>query len=169
MKKIGLLSDTHSYLDEQIFELFADCDEVWHAGDFGEGQVLERLQTFKPLRGVYGNIDTASVRAQMPENEIFDLEGLRVVMTHIGGSAQRYSARVRALLSQYQPHIFICGHSHILQIQPQAGFNCLHINPGAAGNEGWHKERTALRFSVEAAKIQNLELLRLGTRGLIQG
>lgn len=165
MLKIGLMSDTHSCLDPQLFDLFAPCDEIWHAGDFGNMAVVEQLRGFRPLRGVYGNIDGADIRAQFAENEVFTCEGLKVCMTHIGGSATRYPARVRLLLQAHSPHVFICGHSHLLLIQPQVGFNCLHINSGACGNEGWHKEKTALRFDIADGKIKNMELLKLGLRG----
>ncbi len=165
--KIGLLSDTHGYLDPKVFDYFADCDEVWHAGDLGTLELLEELEAFKSTRAVYGNIDGAEIRAAAPENLAWDCEGLKVFMTHIGGYPGRYNARVRALLDQEKPGLYICGHSHILKVMPDKKRQLLHINPGAAGKHGFHKVKTLIRFSVEEGRIMNLEVIELGKRGQI--
>lgn len=166
MKKIGLLSDTHSHLDESIFTFFADCEEIWHAGDIGSEAVADRLEAFRPLRAVYGNIDGRPLRLRYPEHQHFDCEGLRVWMTHIGGYPGKYPKAIREGLLQYQPGLFICGHSHILKIIPDPLHQLLHINPGACGLEGWHKVKTAIRFAVHEGKIQQLEVGELGARAV---
>ena len=163
--RIGLLSDTHSYLDPQLLPLFKDCDELWHAGDVGQVNVIEKLEAFKPLRGVYGNIDDATVRRIFPLNQSFELEGVKVCMTHIGGYPGRYTARVRKWLTEEQPDLYICGHSHILKVMPDRKLDLLHINPGAAGVHGFHHMRTAVRFTLAGGKIDELEVLELGLRG----
>ena len=171
MKKIGLLSDTHSFLDEKVFQYFAECDEVWHAGDFGSLDVLQKLQAFKPLRGVYGNIDGQEIRVEMPLDLRFDCEGVPVFMTHIGGYPGRYEPRVRKLLQEHPPvnGLFISGHSHILKVIPDRNLGFLHINPGACGNEGWHKVKTLVRFSLDAGKIDDLQIIEIGSRGIRSG
>ena len=162
MKKIGLLSDTHSYLDDAVFKYFEDCDEVWHAGDFGTLDVVEKLQAFKPFRGVYGNIDAKDVRMVCPEHARFECEGVDVWMTHIGGYPGRYSSLVKAEITANPPKLFICGHSHILKVQYDQKLQLLHLNPGAAGKHGWHKVRTLMRFELNAGKIENLEVIEFG-------
>jgi len=164
MKKIGLLSDTHSYLDESVFTHFKDCDEIWHAGDFGTLEVVEKLQAFKPFRGVYGNIDGKDVQVQCPEHLRFDCEGVDVWMTHIGGYPGRYSSLVKAEITKNPPKLFICGHSHILKVQYDPKLGLLHLNPGAAGKQGWHKVRTLMRFDVHEGKVENLEVIELAKR-----
>ncbi|MDX1911508.1 MAG: metallophosphoesterase family protein [Saprospiraceae bacterium] len=166
--KIGLLSDTHSHLDPRVFDYFAECDEVWHAGDFGNPTVLETLRAFKPLRGVYGNIDGAVIRAEMPLDLRFECEGLPVFMTHIGGYPGRYEPRVGKLLRADPPTggLFISGHSHILKVIPDKTLGFLHINPGACGLEGWHKVKTLVRFEVENGKISDLQVIELGNKGI---
>jgi putative phosphoesterase len=165
--KIGLLSDTHSYLDPTLFDHFADCDEVWHAGDVGDPSVLTQLEAFKPVRGVYGNIDDQAIQQRLPLDNVFTVEGLKVVMTHIGGYPGRYTSRVRQLLDEQQPGLYICGHSHILKVMMDKKRGILHMNPGACGRHGFHRMRTALRFSVSAGRVENLEVLELGLRGKI--
>ena len=167
MKKIGLLSDTHSFLDERVFEHFAECDEVWHAGDFGSMDVIDRLRAFKPLRGVYGNIDNALIQAEMPLDLRFECEDVPVFMTHIGGYPGRYNPRVRKILQEDPPRdgIFICGHSHILKAMPDRQLHFLHLNPGACGNEGWHQVKTLMRFILDAGAIRELQVIELGSRG----
>ena len=167
MKKIGLLSDTHSVLDDRIFEHFAECDEIWHAGDFGTLNLVERLQAFKPLRGVYGNIDSKDIQALMPLDLRFVCEGVPVFMTHIGGYPGRYNPRVRKILQEEPPRkgLFICGHSHILKVIPDKQLNFLHLNPGACGNEGWHQVKTLMRFTLQAGAIRDLQIIELGQRG----
>ncbi|GAA4296863.1 metallophosphoesterase family protein [Nibribacter koreensis] len=163
--KIGLLSDTHSYLDDRILALLEGCDEIWHAGDFGSVDVSERLAQVAPLRGVYGNIDDPNIRHLHPKNIRFDCNELDVLMTHIGGYPGRYAPEVRAMIQTNPPGLFICGHSHILKVMhdPKHG-NLLHLNPGAAGKHGFHKIRTMLRFEVEAGKVQKLQAIELGKR-----
>lgn len=163
MKTIGLLSDTHGHLDDAVFRHFEDCDEVWHAGDFGPG-VAERLAAFKPLRGVYGNIDGKEIRAVYPEHLRFDLEGLDVWMTHIGGYPGKYAPQVKPEIYTKPPGLFICGHSHILKVMYDKKINCMHINPGAAGNYGWHRVKTLIRFCVTAGKLHNLAAIEIGNR-----
>ncbi len=164
---IGLLSDTHSFLDERIFPYFEACDEIWHAGDFGSMEVIDRLRAFKPLRGVYGNIDDRKIQAEMPLDLRFECEGVPVFMTHIGGYPGRYNPRVRKILEENPPvdGLFISGHSHILKVMPDKALHFLHINPGACGNEGWHQVKTIVRFRLEAGKIDQLEVIELGRRG----
>jgi putative phosphoesterase len=171
MKRIGLLSDTHSYLDDKVFDYFAECDELWHAGDFGSMEVLEALRAFKPVRGVYGNIDGAGIRAEMPLDLSFECEGVPVFMTHIGGYPGRYEPRVRKILLTGPPRkgLFISGHSHILKVMPDRALDFLHINPGACGNEGWHKVKTLVRFTLEAGQIRDLQIIELGSRGIRGG
>lgn len=164
MKKIGLLSDTHGYLDEAIFTHFERCDEIWHAGDFGNLELAEALSDFKPLRGVYGNIDGQDIRQLYPETLRFSIEELDVFMIHIGGYPDRYSPVVKDLMLHNPPSLFISGHSHILKVIYDRKFECLHLNPGAAGKQGWHKVRTLQRFDIEEGKIQNLEVIELAAR-----
>lgn len=164
--KIGLISDTHSYLDPRVFDYFKDCDEVWHAGDVGNASVLDELENFKPLRGVYGNIDGQEIRVRLPEKNVFVLEGVRVYMIHIGGTPPRYARGVKAELKSHEPNLFICGHSHILKVMPDKALNnMLYMNPGAAGRQGFHKVRTLLRFELNQGKIEKLEAIELGKRG----
>jgi putative phosphoesterase len=166
LTRIGLLSDTHYYLDEAIFDYFEDCDEIWHAGDVGNAEILEKLENFKPLRAVYGNIDPKEVRWVAPEHQRFELEGFRVWMTHIGGAPPRYNPQVRPELMNTTPDIFVCGHSHILRVMRDPKMNkMLYLNPGAAGREGFHKIRTALRFTLDGRKIANMQVIELGKRG----
>ena len=171
MTRIGLLSDTHSFLDEKVFHYFAECDEVWHAGDFGSIEVVDRLQAFKPLRGVYGNIDGAKIRAEMPLDLRFECEGVPVFMTHIGGYPGRYDPRVRKILQADPPRdgLFISGHSHILKVMPDKTLGFLHVNPGACGNEGWHRVKTLVRFTLDAGKISDFQVIELGSRGISRG
>ena len=162
------MSDTHSFLDEKVMAYFAECDEVWHAGDFGSPEVMRALQAFKPLRGVYGNIDGAQVRAEMPLDLRFECAGVPVFMTHIGGYPGRYEPRVRTLLLEAPPRggLFISGHSHILKVMPDRVGDFLHINPGACGNEGWHKVKTLVRFTLEHGHIGDVQVIELGSRGI---
>jgi hypothetical protein len=165
--KIGLLSDTHSYLDPKVFEHFRECDEVWHGGDVGDVALLDQLESFKPFRGVYGNIDDTAVRRRLPLNQSFTVEGLPVVITHIGGYPGRYTPRVRKLIDKEKPRLYICGHSHILKVMPDKQRGLLHMNPGACGNHGFHRIRTLLRFDIVDGNIQQVEVIELGLRGAI--
>lgn len=164
MKKIGLLSDTHGYLDDAVFKYFEACDEIWHAGDFGTIDVIEKLSSFKPFKGVYGNIDDKEIQLRCPEHLRFTCEGVDVWMTHIGGYPSRYSSLVKSTIVQNPPKLFICGHSHILKVQYDSKLELLHLNPGAVGKHGWHKVRTLMRFELNAGKIENLEIIELGKR-----
>ncbi len=163
--KILLLSDTHGYMGEDILSFVESVDEVWHAGDIGEGDVVEQMEQIKPVRSVYGNIDRASIRDKSPLNQIFEIEGLKIFMTHIGGYPGRYNARVRQLIQTVQPKIYICGHSHILKVVPDNKYQLLHLNPGACGHHGFHKVRTMLRFDISSGEIKNMEVIELGKRG----
>ena len=164
MKKILLLSDTHSHLDEKILKYVNLADEVWHAGDIGELHVTDSLKKLKPLRAVYGNIDNAEARMEFPLNNRFMCESVDVLMTHIGGYPGKYNAAIREELMQNPPKLFICGHSHILKVIFDKKLNLLHMNPGAAGISGFHQVRTMLRFEIDGDKIQNLEIIELGNR-----
>ena len=165
MKQIGLLSDTHSYLDKKVFEYFSHCDEIWHAGDFGDVIVSESLSCFKTLKAVFGNIDGNDIRSIHPVDQIFLCEDVRVLITHIGGYPGNYSPEARNKIELHKPDLFICGHSHILKVMHDHHHHLLHINPGAAGKTGWHKIRTMVRFIIHEKKIENLEVIELGLRG----
>ncbi|GAB3815492.1 metallophosphoesterase family protein [Pontibacter rugosus] len=163
--KIGLLSDTHSYIDDQIMRLLTGCDEIWHACDFGSIEVSDRLQEIAPLRGVYGNMDGQDIRQVHPKVQRFDVEGLDVLMTHIGGYPGKYHPDVRDIIKENPPKLYITGHSHILKVMSDKNLNnLLHINPGAAGKHGFHKIRTMVRFSVEAGLVKDLQVIELGKR-----
>ena len=164
MKRIGLLSDTHGFLDEAIFQYFEDCDEVWHAGDFGTAEVADKLRSFRPLRGVYGNIDGQDVRNNFPQHLIFQCEEVRVLMKHIGGYPPNYNPETKTQLSKVKPQLFICGHSHILKIVYDPALQCLHMNPGAAGRQGWQKVRTIVRFTIDVHDIKNCDVVELGKK-----
>ncbi len=165
MKKIGLLSDTHSHLEASILQHFAECDEIWHAGDIGNVDVANQLAALKPLRAVHGNIDGAVLRQRYPLDLRFTCEAVDVFITHIGGYPGRYTTRVRHLLQQNPPQLYICGHSHILKIMPDQALKLLHINPGACGKEGFHQMKTIVRFTLEAGTIRDVEVIELGKRG----
>jgi putative phosphoesterase len=164
LKRIGLISDTHSFLDEQVFTYFEKCDEIWHAGDFGNIALAEKLAAFKPLKGVYGNIDGQDIRAVYPEVNAFTCEEVKVLMIHIGGYPPKYNPNSRPLLKKHKPKLFICGHSHILKVIYDEQLACLHINPGAAGREGWQDMRTIMRFTIDGADIKDAEIIKLGKR-----
>ena len=159
MKKILLLSDTHSYIGDDILKHVKKADEVWHAGDIGDLQVTDAIKKLKPLRAVYGNIDSHEIRTEFPENNRFICEGIDVWITHIGGYPKRYSPKIKVELTNNPPDIFICGHSHILKVMPDKKLNLIHMNPGAIGKHGFHNVRTMLRFEVDNKKIQNLEVI----------
>ena len=166
--KIGLLSDTHSFLDEKIFEHFSEVDEIWHAGDIGNVEVADQLEAFKPFRAVYGNIDGGELRVRYPENQVFVMDGVSVWMTHIGGFPPRYNQRTKQNVMKWNPKLFVCGHSHILKIMPDTkrpGSIC--INPGAAGKHGFHHEKTIVRFEIANGRLDNLEVVKLGKRAKI--
>lgn len=165
MTKIGLISDTHGMLDERVFEHFASCDQIWHCGDWGSLQVVDKLQAFKPLRGVWGNIDGHEIRTIFPKHNRFVCEGVKVWLTHIGGYPGNYDSEVKPDIFNNSPDLFVCGHSHILKVLYDKKINCLHINPGAAGKYGFHQVQTLIRFEIDGDKIQNLEVIELKRRG----
>ena len=165
MTRIGLISDTHSWLDPAVFNYFDSCDEIWHAGDFGSMEVVNQLQQFKPLKAVYGNIDDGALRQLFPEDNFFTCEQVNVYMRHIGGYPGKYAPGVKEKIKQQPSGLFISGHSHILKVMYDDKLNCLHINPGAAGNQGWHQVRTLIRFTIDETKMGNCEVIELGKRG----
>jgi putative phosphoesterase len=164
MIKIGLLSDTHSYIDPKMYKYFTNVDEIWHAGDIGDIKVTDELAQFKPLRAVYGNIDNNVIRSQFKEVEIFTIEGVKILIIHIGGYPDRYVPGVKELLTKEKPDLFISGHSHILKVMFDKKLKLLHMNPGACGFHGFHKVKTLLRFELNNGKIENLEAIELGPR-----
>jgi putative phosphoesterase len=162
--RIGLISDTHGHLDESIFEHFKNCDEVWHAGDFGSEAIAKRIKEKKSLRGVYGNIDGQDLRAEFPEQLVFMCEGVKVMMKHIGGYPPKYNPETKKEILIHRPQLFISGHSHILKIMYDDKLNCLHMNPGAAGNQGWQKVRTIIRFVIDGTEMKDAEVIELGPK-----
>ncbi len=166
MTSIGLISDTHSFLHPKVFHHFKDCDEIWHAGDIGSLEVAQALEAFKPLKAVHGNIDGKELRILYPENLRFECEGLKVWITHIGGCPPRYNKIVKPIITQDPPDVFVCGHSHILKITSDPNRNkMLYINPGAAGNVGFHQVVTLVRFQIHEKKISNMQVIELGKKG----
>lgn len=163
MTRIGLISDTHGYLDEKVFDHFKSCDEVWHAGDFGEG-VIEPLKSFKMLKGVFGNIDDQKIRHEFPKQLFFNCEDVKVMIKHIGGYPPKYNPETKKELSINKPQLFISGHSHILKVIYDEKLQCLYMNPGAAGKHGWHKTRTIIRFVIDRKNIHQCEVIELGKR-----
>ncbi|WP_445732784.1 metallophosphoesterase family protein [Mariniflexile sp.] len=164
MIKILLLSDTHSYIDDDILKYVKQADEVWHAGDIGDLKVSDAIKQLKTLRAVYGNIDDAKMRGEFPENNRFMCENVDVWMTHIGGYPGAYNMGIREEIRTNPPKLFICGHSHILKVMPDKKLDLLHMNPGAVGKHGFHKVRTMLRFTIEGSKIDNLEVIEFEKR-----
>lgn len=164
MVKIGLLSDTHGFLPERVFELFRDVDEIWHAGDIGSLEITDRLKNFKPLRAVYGNIDDQQIRSEFPEYLNFQIEGISVAMTHIAGRPGKWSKHALEFIHRTKPQLFVCGHSHVLLVQQDKANNLLWLNPGACGNKGFHKIQTALRFRINQGKIEQMEAIEFGKR-----
>jgi uncharacterized protein len=164
MKKILLLSDTHSHIDAIILKYVNQADEVWHAGDIGDLMVTDTIKKLKPLRAVFGNIDNHEARKEFPLNNRFFCEGVDVWITHIGGYPGKYNVAIREEIKKNPPKLFICGHSHILKVQFDKQLNLLHMNPGAAGKHGFHQVRTMLRFVIDGDKIQQLEVIELGVR-----
>jgi putative phosphoesterase len=164
MKKILLLSDTHSHIDATILKYVKLADEVWHAGDIGDLKVTDTIQKLKPLRAVFGNIDNHEARLEFPLNNRFFCEGVEVLITHIGGYPGKYSPAIREEITKNPPKLFICGHSHILKVMFDKKLNCLHMNPGAAGISGFHQKRTMLRFEIDGDKIQSLEIIEIGDK-----
>lgn len=163
MTRIGLVSDTHGFLDDSIFEHFKNCHEVWHAGDFGP-DVAEKLKRFETVKGVYGNIDDQGIRAEFPEQLVFMCESVKVMIRHIGGYPPKYNPETRKELLIHKPQLFVSGHSHILKIMYDDKLGCLHMNPGATGKHGLHKVRTAIRFTIDGKEMKNCEVIELGNR-----
>lgn len=161
MKKIGVLSDTHGTLIPQVFTFFKDVDEIWHAGDIGNIETAEQLEAFRPLRAVHGNIDDYVVRLQYPEDLYFQVEDVHVYMTHIGGYPGHYMPEVRIILQEKHPALYVCGHSHILKVMYDKNLELLHINPGAAGQSGFHKKITMVRFAIDGKEIKDMEIFDL--------
>jgi putative phosphoesterase len=161
MKRIGLLSDTHGYWDERYAKYFAECDEIWHAGDIGSPELAMRLNEIRPLRAVYGNIDGGELRRTYTETLRWQCEDACIMMTHIGGYPGKYDPRIRKQLLASPPDLFISGHSHILKVQYDPALSCLHINPGAAGIQGWHTVRTLVRFTIDGKQFKDLEVIEL--------
>ncbi|MDE6271613.1 MAG: metallophosphatase family protein [Muribaculaceae bacterium] len=163
MKKIGVLSDTHSHWDDRYAKYFADCDEIWHAGDIGDVTILERLQEIGPrVRAVRGNVDHGIVNRMAPELEIFEVEGIKVLLTHIGGYPGRWAPGMKRLLREEKIRLMVDGHSHILRVMYDKELGLLHMNPGAAGLQGWQKKRTILRFVIDDGDIRDCEVIELG-------
>lgn len=167
VKYIGLLSDTHGFLDPDFKNLFKECDEIWHAGDLGTQDVWDELCTLKPTRGVYGNIDDAYIRTQVPEVMSCEVEGLKILMIHIAGPPGKYNLHTKNLINKLNPGLLICGHSHILKVQYYKEWGHLYMNPGAAGHHGFHVIRTAIRFKIGHGQITQAEVIELGKRGRI--
>jgi len=165
MKRIGLLSDTHGYMDDRMLHHLSNCDEIWHAGDIGSDEVMKPLHELALVRAVYGNIDDASLRSTYPLDNVFETEGAKCYMTHIAGRPGKYPSRVKEMVRTEKPDIFVCGHSHILLIKRDPNTGLIHLNPGAAGKHGFHKIRTMLRFIIDNGKILQPEIIELGKRG----
>ena len=164
MTRIGLISDTHGFLDDQVFDHFKSCDEIWHAGDFGNIELANKLAAAKPLKGVYGNIDGQDIRIVYPEQLVFMCEDVKVMMRHIGGYPPKYNPDTKKEILLHQPQLFISGHSHILKIMYDKNLHCLHMNPGAAGKQGWHKVKTLIRFVIDGKKMKDCEVIELGKK-----
>ena len=161
MTRIGILSDTHGFLEPRLFDFFASCDMLFHAGDIGSMAVADALSAFKPLVAVYGNIDGSDVRAAYPEVQRIDCEDVDILMTHIGGYPSRYDRKIYPILKNYPPKLFIAGHSHILKVMYDKSLHFLHINPGAIGNSGIHQVKTAIRLDIDGNDMKNMEILEL--------
>ena len=161
MKRIGILSDTHGYWDDKYLIHFADCDEIWHAGDIGSNIIIEQLESFKPVRAVYGNIDGGIMRKLYKEKLRFRIEDCEVVIKHIGGYPGRYDASIREEIYSQPPQLFISGHSHILKVIYDKKIDCLHINPGAAGKQGWQQQRTLIKVTIDGRTFKDLEIVEL--------
>ena len=161
MKRIGIISDTHGFFDDKLINFLSKCDEIWHAGDIGNLGLLEKLENFKPLKAVYGNIDDYKVRSALKETIRFRVENKNIIITHIGGYPGKYEKKITEMFKTESPDIFVCGHSHILKVMYDKKYNVLHINPGAAGKSGLHKQRTAIRLIIDANDIRDMEILNI--------
>jgi putative phosphoesterase len=164
--KIGLISDSHGYMSNDVLDYLRECDEIWHAGDIGDVSVINKLETLKiPLQVVFGNIDHKSLQIQFEEDILMEREGIKIFMTHIGNYPPRYTTRVRAILERERPNLYVCGHSHILKVMPDRQLDLLHMNPGAIGHHGIHQIRTLLTFHIHQQKISEVNVIELGRRG----
>ena len=161
MKRIGILSDTHGYWDEKYLLHFSDCDEVWHAGDIGTPLIIELLEKHCPVRAVSGNIDGAALNQRFGKVLRFKVEECNVLMTHIGGYPGKYSPNIRGEMLREKPDLFIAGHSHILKVMYDSALGCLHVNPGAAGKQGWQVVRTLVKLTIDGKEIKDLEVIEL--------
>lgn len=167
--EIGLISDTHGFLDQKVFQYFSDVDEIWHAGDIGSMEICEELERFKPMRAVWGNIDSKEICWRYAEIVRFQAEGLDIMITHIANQPGKRLPIYRKEIMENRPDILVCGHSHILKVYEDPGTKrMIYINPGAAGNHGWHKTRTIMRFGLKNGKIENMKVIELGKRGVIR-
>jgi putative phosphoesterase len=164
--RIGLISDTHGYIDDRILDFFRKCEEIWHAGDIGTTEVADKLSELCRFRAVHGNIDDAALRSKYPENQIFKVEQMKIWITHIGGLPPKYNRKIINGIQEIDPDLFICGHSHIARIIPDRIRNLIYLNPGAAGHQGFHRTRTIMRFSVDQDQVRDLQVIELGNRGL---
>jgi putative phosphoesterase len=167
MLKVGILSDTHGFVPPQLYRFFDECDEIWHAGDWGDPEIFFQMQQFKPLKTVWGNIDGSVIRHEMPEVLCFKAEELKVLMLHIGGYPGKYSPKCLQLIKEQKPDIMVCGHSHILKVMRDKQFNLMHFNPGAAGYKGFHTQCTALRLHIDQSKLSNLEVWEMSRTQLL--
>ncbi|MBP7184994.1 MAG: metallophosphoesterase family protein [Saprospiraceae bacterium] len=165
--KILIISDTHGYLDKSIMKHISEADEVWHAGDVGNIELLDKIKKLKPLIAVYGNIDGSDIRTEYPENELFTRDGLKILMTHIAGYPSKYNSRAKKIILDNKPDLVVCGHSHILRIMRDKELNHIHINPGACGIYGFHAVRTIVKFEINSSKIENVAIIELGKRSAI--
>lgn len=168
MLRVALISDTHGYIDEPLLKAIAEADEVWHAGDIGNKETLSTILRVNPVVAVFGNIDGNDLRTELSEDVVMEREGLKILMTHIGGYPGKYSSRARKLIEQHNPQIFVCGHSHILKVMKDERYQMLTLNPGAAGVHGFHIMKTILRFTLNKGKIEKMEAVELGRRGEIK-
>ena len=166
--KIGIISDTHCYLDARTKKHLTDCDEIWHGGDFGDPKVSDELKEIAPLKGVYGNIDGKEIRQEHPEELFFECEGMTIFMRHISGYPGRYNAKAKKRINELRPNIVVVGHSHICKVMRDPYFDHIHINPGAVGVHGFHKVRTLVLMEINAGKITDLKVVELGSRGKFQ-
>ena len=166
--KIAVISDSHSYIDHTTVEYLQNVDEIWHAGDIGSLKVMNQLPQDKKIRAVFGNIDDGQLQYLYPEWLDFEIEGVKILMTHIGGKPPQYANGVKAKIKEVGAQVFVCGHSHICKVEYDNALNCLYMNPGAIGQHGFHQMRTLLLFEIESGKIQNLRVVELGKRGVIK-
>lgn len=168
MKKIVLISDTHSFIPDTFWKYLDGIDELWHAGDVGDVSVIDRLKEKATLKGVYGNIDNTEVRKELPEYKAMIIQGVKILMLHIGGKPYRYSPRMRELIAHYKPQVLVCGHSHILRVEYDKKNKLLYLNPGALGKHGFHKVKTFLRFTINEGKVSDMEVVELEARAMSQ-